>query len=81
MTEALLTKPKVAKKNIAAPKSLTAPFLEGLQEYTGTWDTPQVVHLLKRMLFGAKDVDLSREPCRNLWMNCYSQQPHRQLIP
>ena len=59
MTEALLTKPKVSKKNIAAPKSLTAPFLEGLQEYTGTWDTPQVVHLLKRMLFGAKHVDIN----------------------
>jgi uncharacterized protein (DUF1800 family) len=31
----------------------------GLQEYTGTWDTPQVVHLLKRTVFGATVADIN----------------------
>lgn len=59
MNETLLTKPVQAKKKLSAPKSLTAPYTEGLQEYTGIWDTPQVVHLLKRMLFGAKQADIN----------------------
>lgn len=58
MNETLQAKPTVVKKNLTH-KSLTAPFLEGLQEYTGTWDTPQVVHLLKRMLFGARPQDIA----------------------
>jgi uncharacterized protein (DUF1800 family) len=36
----------------------STPFAEGLQEYTGAWDTPQIVHLLKRTLFGAKPKDI-----------------------
>lgn len=31
----------------------------GIQEYTGTWDTPQVVHLLKRTVFGATVADVN----------------------
>jgi uncharacterized protein (DUF1800 family) len=31
----------------------------GIAEYTGTWDTPQVVHLLKRTLFGATVQDIA----------------------
>jgi uncharacterized protein (DUF1800 family) len=31
----------------------------GLDPYTGVWDTPQVVHLLKRTLFGASIQDIS----------------------
>jgi uncharacterized protein (DUF1800 family) len=31
----------------------------GLDPYTGTWDTPQVVHLLKRTLFGASVQDIN----------------------
>jgi len=31
----------------------------GLQPYTGTWDTPQVVHLLKRTTFGASVADIN----------------------
>ena len=31
----------------------------GLDAYTGDWDTPQVVHLLKRTLFGATIQDLN----------------------
>src|SRR5256885_13510383 len=30
----------------------------GINEYTGAWDTPQVVHLLKRTLFGASLQDI-----------------------
>jgi uncharacterized protein (DUF1800 family) len=54
MNETLLTKSTGIKQH----SSLTAPFIEGLQEYTGTWGTPQVVHLLKRTLFGAKPQDI-----------------------
>src|ERR1700744_5897859 len=31
----------------------------GIQEYTGAWDTPQVVHLLKRTVFGATVNDIN----------------------
>ena len=31
----------------------------GIQEYTGTWDTTQVVHLLKRTVFGATVADVN----------------------
>jgi uncharacterized protein (DUF1800 family) len=31
----------------------------GIAPYTGTWDTPQVVHLLKRTLFGATVQDIA----------------------
>ena len=39
-------------------KVLDSPLTEGLQEYSGAWDTPQIVHLLKRTLFGAKPQDI-----------------------
>ncbi|MBS1510079.1 MAG: DUF1800 domain-containing protein [Bacteroidetes bacterium] len=38
------------KKTVVSP---FAPPTAGLQEYSGAWDTLQVVHLLKRTLFGA----------------------------
>ena len=31
----------------------------GINAYTGVWDTPQVVHLLKRTLFGASVTDIN----------------------
>ena len=31
----------------------------GIDAYTGVWDTPQVVHLLKRTLFGAAMTDVN----------------------
>ncbi len=49
---------KAAAKATAAP-AIFSPLTEGLQEYTGSWDTPQVVHLLKRTLFGAKLQDVN----------------------
>src|SRR6185503_13176665 len=30
-----------------------------ISEYTGAWDTPQIVHLLKRTLFGASVQDIN----------------------
>lgn len=59
MNETLLTKTAVAKQQPQTPaKTFRGPSTEGLQEYTGTWDTPQVVHLLKRTLFGARQKDI-----------------------
>jgi uncharacterized protein (DUF1800 family) len=59
MNETLQTKATKAKLHSAEiTNNLNAPLAEGLQEYTGTWETPQIVHLLKRTLFGAKLQDI-----------------------
>jgi uncharacterized protein (DUF1800 family) len=59
MNETLLSKTTVAKLQLSSSaKTLQGPLTEGLQEYSGTWDTPQIVHLLKRTLFGAKQKDI-----------------------
>ncbi|WP_462253668.1 DUF1800 domain-containing protein [Ferruginibacter sp.] len=59
MNETLHTKATKAKLHSAETiNNLNAPLAEGLQEYTGTWETPQIVHLLKRTLFGAKLQDI-----------------------
>jgi uncharacterized protein (DUF1800 family) len=59
MNETLPHQPGVSKKNkTSITNSLQTPPVDGLQEYAGTWDTPQVVHLLKRTLFGAKLQDI-----------------------
>lgn len=57
MSETLLQNQTAAKSNSAATNF--SPLTEGLQPYTGTWDTPQVVHLLKRTLFGTKLQDIN----------------------
>jgi uncharacterized protein (DUF1800 family) len=36
----------------------TVKLLSGLDPYTGTWDTPQIAHLLRRTGFGAKKTDI-----------------------
>ncbi len=47
----------------AAPAGQTAAYFvppaSGIEEYTGSWDTPQVVHLLKRTMFGAAVADVN----------------------
>ncbi len=43
----------------SASKKIFSPTAEGLAEYTGNWDVAQVVHLLKRTLFGAKPQDIT----------------------
>ena len=59
MKETLLSKATAEKlQPFADPNNLHSPLAEGLQEYTGTWETPQIVHLLKRTLFGAKLQDI-----------------------
>jgi uncharacterized protein (DUF1800 family) len=57
MSETLLQNKPVATGNTV--KKIFSPLTEGLQEYTGAWDTAQVVHLLKRTLFGAKPADIT----------------------
>ena len=57
MSETLLQNKTAAKSNGQA--KIFSPLTEGLQEYTGNWDTPQVVHLLKRSLFGARPQDIT----------------------
>jgi len=58
--------PGTDQHSFASEKKLQGPLIEGLQEYSGTWDTPQVVHLLKRSLFGAKPQDISYFKTRTL---------------
>jgi uncharacterized protein (DUF1800 family) len=58
MSETLQPSHTDTRANNATTKNLLSPLTEGLQEYTGVWDTPQVVHLLKRTLFGAKQPDI-----------------------
>lgn len=36
----------------------TSSILSGLEAYTGPWEMPQVAHLLRRTMFGAKQEDL-----------------------
>ncbi len=59
MNETLPAKPTEVNPHLFSVKNNPAVFSEGLQEYTGTWDTVQVVHLLKRTLFGAKLTDIN----------------------
>ncbi len=59
MNETLPVKPVGSKPQLVAEKKSSLVFAEGLQEYTGTWDTAQVVHLLKRTLFGARLTDVN----------------------
>lgn len=40
----------------SSPKISSA--VSGIAPYTGTWGTPEVVHLLKRTMFGAKKADI-----------------------
>lgn len=59
MNETLPAKPAVTKSQIVSEKKQPVVFSEGLQEYSGVWNTPQVVHLLKRTLFGARLRDVT----------------------
>ncbi|MEO1258905.1 MAG: DUF1800 domain-containing protein [Bacteroidota bacterium] len=43
------------------PRQISPPstvFLSGLAPYSGTWDTEQIAHLLRRTMFGAKNTDI-----------------------
>ena len=52
-----LTAGKIKK---AAPVTFVSPTrtLSGINPYTGPWTTNEVIHLLKRTMFGAKKTDV-----------------------
>jgi len=45
-------------KKLYPEKTLAQAMLTGLEAYTGPWDVPQVAHLLRRTMFGAKRSDI-----------------------
>ncbi len=47
-----------AKKQIHKQTVIPARTLSGLNPYTGTWSKNEIIHLLKRTMFGAKKVDV-----------------------
>lgn len=47
----------LAKKKPASVRS-SFRILSGIAPYTGQWTTNEVIHLLKRTMFGAKKVDV-----------------------
>ncbi len=49
---------KAAVKLQSGTTSFNAQTASGLAPYTGPWETPQVVHLLKRTMFGASQADI-----------------------
>jgi uncharacterized protein (DUF1800 family) len=53
-----MEKPNVLDKP-AYTNARSRYFASGINEYTGPWDTPQIVHLLKRTMFGASIDDLN----------------------
>jgi uncharacterized protein (DUF1800 family) len=60
MNKPLLTKTTAVKQySPSIINNTQGPLTEGLQEYNGIWDTQQIVHLLKRVLFGARPADIA----------------------
>jgi len=54
-----LTAAKKSKPTLAISKSTGARTTSGLNPYSGSWTKNEVVHLLKRTMFGAKLADVS----------------------
>lgn len=52
------TKKKAPAKSNTAQKVSPARTLSGINPYTGPWATNEVIHLLKRTMFGAKKADV-----------------------
>lgn len=46
------------KTSVALAPQQTSAILSGLEAYAGVWEMPQVVHLLRRTMFGAKQEDV-----------------------
>jgi hypothetical protein len=47
--------------------------LSGINPYTGSWTDTEVIHLLKRTMFGSKKLTLiisKQKPFLKQWMNC-----------
>jgi uncharacterized protein (DUF1800 family) len=53
-----LTATKSKPKKIVAPLVSPARTLSGINPYNGAWTTNEVIHLLKRTMFGAKKADV-----------------------
>lgn len=53
-----LTATKSKPKKIVAPVVSPARTLSGINPYNGAWTTNEVIHLLKRTMFGAKKADV-----------------------
>lgn len=53
-----LTAKRTASPKKQQPFHITQTFAGGLAPYAGAWGTNEVVHLLKRTMFGAKKVDI-----------------------
>jgi uncharacterized protein (DUF1800 family) len=53
-----LTATKSKPKKIVAPFVSPARTLSGINPYNGAWTTNEVIHLLKRTMFGAKKADV-----------------------
>jgi uncharacterized protein (DUF1800 family) len=72
-----------AKK--AAPVKFASPTrtLSGINPYTGPWTTNEVIHLLKRTLFGSTkaDVDLFKAMTMNQAVDALLNVPLAQLTP
>jgi uncharacterized protein (DUF1800 family) len=55
-----------AKKVVEAPTVIPARTLSGINTYTGTWGKNEIIHLLKRTMFGAKKADVDYFATRTL---------------
>ena len=53
-----LTAGKTKKTTATAEITQTARTFSGINPYTGPWTTNEVIHLLKRTMFGAKKADV-----------------------
>ncbi len=47
-----------SKKVVEAPTVIPTRTLSGINPYTGTWGKNEIIHLLKRTMFGAKKTDV-----------------------
>jgi uncharacterized protein (DUF1800 family) len=55
-----------SKKTVEAPTVIPARTLSGINPYTGTWSKNEIIHLLKRTMFGAKKTDVDYFATRTL---------------
>jgi len=55
-----------AKKKVPVQFVSPARTLSGINPYTGTWGTNEVIHLLKRTMFGAKKADVDYFAARTM---------------
>jgi hypothetical protein len=46
------------KKTVEVQTVIPARTLSGINPYTGTWSKTEIIHLLKRTMFGAKKADV-----------------------